>query len=822
MDKQILESKIIIAALLHDIGKFFQRADEYGTYKSNLLKQEIKNLENVFCPVYKNHYSHKHVLWTAQFIANNRKQINGIFNKINDHQSILQLAASHHNANKNDIGANIIKLADWYSSAIDRTNDEGRKDEEDEHKWDAFKKKRMYSIFEGINSNNYTLNLPVEKLELSHNIYPKDEFKKAPDYKKLWDNFVLEFKKIDNSNIKNFIETLDNLLLKYTWAIPSSTINLPDVSLYDHLKTTAAFSNCLFNYLDEKHSLKNYHINDDESPVLLIGADISGIQSFIYDIVSQNAAKNLKGRSFYLQLLIDNILQKTLNELNLYSVNVIYSSGGGFYLLAPNTNSIKNKIIELEKTISDKIYKTHKTSLFIAVDYIEVSQSDIFKQKINEKWETLSKKLNVKKRQRYKNKIVSDYDDFFSAFDIGARQKRDAITGEEFGKNEKIIQSEDYQIKETTNLQIELGKILKNAEYWVCCNNKLNIDEQGFEICELGIFNYFLTQRTIEKLIDTNLQIKKLNNTDFFISSAKQQNIYGFSFYGGNKFPVDNENNPLTFDQLAGTGDFRRIAVLRMDIDNLGNTFSNGFTKNKRTFSRYCTLSRSLDFFVKGYINTIGQKNKYKNNSIIIYSGGDDLFIVGKWDIIIEMAKEINEKFHEWTCFNPTLTLSGGISIVPVKYPIMTAANKAKDAEEIAKSFRLYKTDKNAITLFNTPLNWDIDFPIVEKYKNKIFDFISSNELPHAFLSKIYSYHNNADIKNHKIKNLKILWMSAYDISRMKLRIKNNGVKTFINECQQNIFSNTINGEPSKSKYHFLELLNLATRWAELKQRQQN
>ena len=68
---------------------------------------------------------------------------------------------------------------------------------------------------------------------------------------------------------------------------------------------------------------------------LLIGGDISGIQKFIYTIASKKAAKTLRGRSFYLQLLTEAVLRFVLGELELPYTNVIYAGGGHFFLLAP-------------------------------------------------------------------------------------------------------------------------------------------------------------------------------------------------------------------------------------------------------------------------------------------------------------------------------------------------------------------------------------------------------------------------------------------------------------------------------------------------------
>lgn len=67
-----IRGEIYLAALLHDIGKFYQRADSNGAGSSKLLSDEIKNLEGSISPKHwkTGQYTHKHVLWTAQAIAN--------------------------------------------------------------------------------------------------------------------------------------------------------------------------------------------------------------------------------------------------------------------------------------------------------------------------------------------------------------------------------------------------------------------------------------------------------------------------------------------------------------------------------------------------------------------------------------------------------------------------------------------------------------------------------------------------------------------------------------------------------------------------------
>jgi CRISPR-associated protein Csm1 len=93
------------------------------------------------------------------------------------------------------------------------------------------------------------------------------------------------------------------------------------------------------------------------------------------------------------------------------------------------------------------------------------------------------------------------------------------------------------------------------------------------------------------------------------------------------------------------------------------------------------------------------------------------LFIVGKWNLLIDFAKEIRDYFTKWTCHNPNLSLSGGIAIIEPKFPIIKGAKLSEEAENIAKEYSYKKFEKNAFTIMGIPLHWEIDFPLVEDYK---------------------------------------------------------------------------------------------------------
>lgn len=718
---------------------------------------------------------------------------------------------------------------------MDRDSVEALKDDQDENGWDAFKKKRMTSILQNLcgNEGKTVFHQPLSQITLDKIFFAKENGgSEAPDYQSLWEAFLKDFKLIQANTYHAFAETLLSLIFKYTSTIPASTINFPDVSLYDHLKTTAAIAVCLYDY---QHSEQK-----GDTPFLLIGADFSGIQGYIYQIVSKYAAQNLKGRSFYIRLLSDAIVRYILRELSLFQANVIYNSGGSFYLLAPNTNEVKSKLNRAVDFIENQLFKVHTTSLFVALDYVSLSEDELMHRNGNSlstAWGTLFDKRNSKKQAKFSTLITNNYATFFQPFQH-CEGKKDVITGELFTEGETPVSNieitesygSDAVLRSITWKQILLGRALRSSDvmvasetqlpYW---NDKTNINPAG-----LGFHYYFLQYVDLEQMKEQlrasadKVSIVTLNgpglNCDFLNNIKGLNNIYSLEFYGGNIYTNKN------FEDLCVGTQLKRLGVLRMDVDNLGNIFQKGIPAERATLSRYATLSRSFDYFFSGYLNKIQQESAFCDHSIIIYSGGDDVFIVGNWNTMIQMADRIRTDFSEFTCYNPAFSISGGISIIDTKYPIMKGSAMSDEEEKLAKNHKIIGNnevlEKNSISFLGTPLHWTKEYPLVKELMNEIKVYLEQDFLPKSFVSKVLAHTANAQIVNHKIGLMKTYWMLTYDLSRMSKSL-NGHAKQLVLNCINEVCGNckSLNGNPIETDYHPLELWAFASRWAELEYR---
>ena len=377
-------TELAIGGLLHDVGKMLRR--EGGDRR-------------------------KHSIIGYEFL---KSQI-GISNK-----NILECVRYHHedeikgsNIDDNSI-AYIVCIADNIASATDRRD----KMEEDKGYEETTP---LESVFNRLNKNsehNRQLYYRPDMLNIEKEInYPVSE-KKSFDrmyYKQLKQNLIENLKDIehyDNEYINSLLEVLEATLTY----VPCATLkkDVQDISLYDHVKLTAAMGLCIYQYLEE-NGIDNYKKElftgsrkfYEKEAFILYSMDISGIQEFIYTINSKNAMKMLRSKSSYLEIMMEHIIDCLLDRLELARTNLIYSGGGHCYILLPNTNKAKNIIKEYNEEVNEWLLKNFQTSLYVSDGYSICSSND-FQNKPNGSYanifKNISRMISKKKASRYSAK----------------------------------------------------------------------------------------------------------------------------------------------------------------------------------------------------------------------------------------------------------------------------------------------------------------------------------------------------------------------------------------------------------------------------------
>ena len=201
------------------------------------------------------------------------------------------------------------------------------------------------------------------------------------------------------------------MLHKFFHAVPAQTPNKfgsklldkPDICLFDHLRVTAAIAICLYDEWkdgswqgeDKKIFNDGYKKDDFPAPCILISGDISGIQDFIFNVPSKGAAKTLKARSFYVQMLADVCVQKVLDELHLKPANLLYNGGGQFYILAPKCR--RTALDWCREKIMDALIGEE---LYLSLACVDIRIGD-FMDRFGEKWAEVNIELQKEKLRKF-------------------------------------------------------------------------------------------------------------------------------------------------------------------------------------------------------------------------------------------------------------------------------------------------------------------------------------------------------------------------------------------------------------------------------------
>ncbi|MFQ6119820.1 MAG: type III-A CRISPR-associated protein Cas10/Csm1, partial [Methanosarcinales archaeon] len=313
----------------------------------------------------------------------------------------------------------------------------------------------------------------------------------------------------------------------------------------------------------------------------------------------------------------------------------------------------------------------------------------------------------------------------------------------------------------------------------------------------------------------------------------------------GNTAPMIYEDKVLSFDEIAQFGEgINLLGILRMDVDDLGAIFSIGIPKGSRSISRISTLSKKLDLFFLGYLNRITEKyklhtilcndcknkikeqnyklrelkiemeideeenknkllfyevknpdGKYNSSKLcsnckksamsklyITYSGGDDVFIVGAYDDIVEVAYDIQEQFREYTCKNPNIGISAGIFLSKEKFPIGRSARYA--GNELDNKAKKHE-NKNAISVFGECVYWE-DFKNLKAIGDRLIKEVRNKKLSRSMVHYLLELHNQYNTSDPDY-NLMYLPKLIYVVRR---NIKDNDLcKYFIENLARDLDS---------------------------------
>ncbi len=713
---------IALAGLLHDIGKFGQRAE---------IDIDLQSYDkNLYCPFFNGYHSHLHAIYSADFLksvvskqTDNYKPIPALIGG----ESFENISARHHIVYDNGTAKEwIVAMADRIASGFERDEfDKYNKSKEDGN----FKEIRLDSIFD--ETKKYPL-----KVFNSDNIFSVDKYiGTAQEYKTLYKSFEKELEKLLQKPKQNFKYGMDFLLKKYTSFIPSSTYKTKaNIPLYDHLKTTATFASALYAYHDKDMNIEKIKDYETEK-FLLIAGDFFGIQKFIFsDLPTKHAAKILRGKSAFIQIFTKVVALYICEKLGISSFSIITDSAGKFEILAPNIKSVKEKLEEIQQTLNDWFLKETFGESGIGISSVSASGMDFTTGKFQEFRERLAKQVEASKYNKF------DMRNQESVFEIETKDNAHLCKK----CNKRFMDKDSDESCQFCNRFIKLGEKLAKSDALQITKKESSI--HIFEDFYLDFSGY------IDE--DTVVAYDISNNEEF--SGLPKWELKSYVKFS------EKEKRVEEFEELAmescdgGELGVKALMALKGDVDNMGN-----FLKQKdiNSFAKYNFISRLIDYFFSVKVSKMMEgKNLYT-----VFAGGDDLFVIGAWDEVINLAKDIRAEFMRFCEHKKSgLSISMGLIMTKPSKPISFVAEISEEALEEAKAV----DGKDAISLFGETVKWDDYLDDMGLYEE--LDKLSEDDAKMAFLYRLLELIAMSKIVKETKDPMATRWKSkfAYTMSR--------------------------------------------------------
>lgn len=800
---QAATTRVALAAFLHDLGKFAERAGMHA--KDARLDAHLQ----LYCPYHQEGksagwFSHRHAAhtalafdaiepWLPPLLGRDStpyapRRHAGDANAHDATDSLVNASAAHHRPET--FLQWIVATADRVASGFEREEFEKYNNARDETRTglDHYTARQL-TLFEQVRLNDGAVvpdekglrwRYPLQTLSPA-SLFPleaarcerRDREVARQEYARLWQWFLAAIQSIPASHRQQlplWFDHFDSLWMTATHAIPAATaFNVkPEVSLYDHSRTTAAIAAALWRWHDaagqtDSNAASRLRARSDygEQKLLLIQGDFFGIQDFVFASggeTRKHAAKLLRGRSFQVSLFTEVAALRILDALGLPATSQVINAAGKFMIVAPNTPEVLSTLHAL-RTEFDAWFLRHTFGLAgMGLAWQSASCND-FLLRSNGSADTGAERGFAALRTR----LVSQLDQAKHArFDL-CRRGAEVFDDADYahgpcGYNGRLPADQPARGDQKASCalsrdQIAIGRALVarfERLLIVRETNSANLlhGSARLQPLELPLFGYRLAFTAHEEASGRfgDLAASGLLRRCFDFSLPESSddtgeqplwNGYARRFISGyvprasgeerrrpdRYIGIAPEDCPETgelapFDLLAcedrqpdenGAGwlGVAALGVLKGDIDNLGELFRIGL--KQPTFAKHAALSRQVNSFFAVYLPWLLAREYPKVYTV--FAGGDDFFLVGPWRTVQKLAWRMRSEFHRYVAGNADLHFSAGIATQKPGAPVHVLAELAEEALDRAKKCTepggsQERPAKNAVTCFGETVSW--------------------------------------------------------------------------------------------------------------------
>lgn len=799
--------RVALAGFLHDLGKLAERAGTFSQHAS------LEDNKQVYCPFRPegSYFTHSHAAHTAlafddieallpDTLKGETFPFTGRVMAGNNTgawatDSLVNAAAAHHKPET--FLQWIVATADRVASGFEREEFEQYNQAADENKDTKLNHytSRQLTLFEQIQFDSAKpaasaskFRYPLRPLAPA-NLFPMqasacekhNNGHARAEYLQLWEAFKRGLASIPASHRRNlalWLDHFDSLWLTFTHAIPAATAFgvKPEVSLYDHSRTTAALATALWRWHQayqqcDAEAAQRLKARSDfaEQKFLLIQGDFFGIQDFVFangGETRKHAAKLLRGRSFQVSLFTEVAALKLLDDLSLPPTSQIINAAGKFLIVAPNTPDVQAKLQAVRRSFDTWFLDHTFGQAGIGLAWTPAACNDFLHKDKDEGFARLMQRLidelNVAKHRRFNlcangGRVFTEASYAYGPCQYNGRLPADRVDADNNGtcaisRDQKTIGEALIKFDRLLALQADEADALRTG----LNVKKLELPLFGYTLAFTqdeditGKFGELASSGSLRRCWDFSAPAETdVDGSQALWSGYARRFISGYvpratahdlgnlrnRYLGMDELPDVDDLKPL--DMLAcedrcpderNPSEWLGIAalgVLKGDVDNLGEIFRVG--TRQPSFAKYASLSRQMNAFFAIWLPwRLAQKHPA---TYTVFAGGDDFFLIGPWRSIQRLAADMQQEFARYVAGNPEIHFSAGIATQKPGSPIHTVAELAEEALGEAKAH----PGKNAITCFGETLAWS-GWPAIESAHARLGELRRDMKLSTAYV----------------------------------------------------------------------------------------
>ncbi|MBZ5724344.1 MAG: hypothetical protein LAP87_05045 [Acidobacteriia bacterium] len=370
-----------------------------------------------------------------------------------------------------------------------------------------------------------------------------------------------------------------------------------------------------------------------------MAGEFYGIQKYVLGITAAGGgqAKRLRARSFVVQAL-EQIVVEELRALG--SSELIMAGGGQFVLALENSQAAQPRLLEFRRELQERLFKELGGELSFNLGWSDSIEQARHARELERRrpWAEYMTGPNgwAHERMRLGN--------IYPPCDICGK-RRETVTWSSDGPPESVC--------ERCNSDRSIGTQIPHV--------------QGVELAE---------HDSDIQLLGRGLRFRHASSGAAVGDGGRALHRY---------VPVqDDRKTLLTFEEIAAKAEGDELlGILKADVDSFGRLIAK-HTK-EGTLDALERVSKDLDGFFSITLQRAISENAEWKYIYTVFSGGDDLLLVGPWSVMLDFAATVESMFSSGPGRQYGLSLSAAVSFMPPRIPIRHGVHRAETDLKQAK-----------------------------------------------------------------------------------------------------------------------------------------